>query len=67
MKGILEEYWRDENFSELYPHADSIPDMPLVDNPFVLFRKDLEAFGGGPVRERVQGQYRFRRKEEHRS
>lgn len=46
---ILDEYWDDEDYSELYPHAASIKELEYVAEPFIVYQKDEEQFrGGGP-------------------
>lgn len=46
---IVEEYWDEESYSELYPHGDSIRKFDYVEAPFVIFQKDEQEFrGGGP-------------------
>lgn len=63
---ILDEYWHEENFSSLHPPTSSIPEMDFVDTPFLVFRKSLEEFGGGPKRMRIKEDPRYRKKEEFR-
>jgi len=67
IEDILDEYWNDGNFSELYPNAESIPQMDYVSLPFVIFQKDLDEFSSGPKRTRIKGDERYRRKEHHKS
>lgn len=64
VKGVLDEYWGDGNYSELYPDADSIPDVDVSERPFFLFSKDLDEFGGGPLRYRVKQDPTYRRRED---
>lgn len=62
---ILDEYWNEGNYSELYPNSKSIPEMENVQTPFLVYRKELDQFQGGPQYERIKGETKFRRKEEH--
>lgn len=62
----LDDYWGSDNYTQLHPQADSIPDMEYAESAFMLFKKNTEEFEGGPKRMRIQEDPTFRRKQEHR-
>lgn len=64
---ILNEYWGDKNYSGLYPNASSPKKIEYAETPFLLFRKDVGEFEGGPKHMRLKGNKRYRKKEEYRS
>lgn len=61
----LNDYWGDDNYSELHPPSDSIPAMEYTPMSFILFKKELGEFQGGPKHARIKGDPKYRRKEEH--
>lgn len=62
---VLNDYWGDGNYSILHPPSDSIPRMEYIPIPFIIFKKDLEEFQGGPKHTRIKDDPRYRRKRDH--
>ncbi|MFP9192992.1 hypothetical protein ACLI4Q_15230 [Natrialbaceae archaeon A-CW1-1] len=63
----LNEYWGEENFTNLYPGKDSIPAMEYVENPFIIFKKNYESFNSGPVSKRIKGKEKYRMKSDYKN